>query len=105
MRTMFLSLAAGLAGLALTGAADAHPSHHAPLHRHAPVRRHVGAYYKSHAVHFKGGYYFPGRDHHHWARTVWDARFHRYNYWDADLSVWFYWYAPGNCYYPVSFCP
>ena len=29
-----------------------------------------------------GGYYYRGQDHHHWQFRVWDARYHRYHYWD-----------------------
>jgi hypothetical protein len=100
MNKIFLGLAASVAGLVLTGTADAHPGHgrveHHRVVAHAP--------YRSHAVRFSGGYYFPGHDH-HWARRVWDERGHRFIYFDGSMDAYFYWYAPANCYYPVTYCP
>jgi hypothetical protein len=97
MRRVLLFLAVGVLCLGLTGAASASPArHHAPAHR---------GYYHNHASHFSGGWYYRGRDHHHWSRTVWDARYHRYNYYDPGLQSYFYWSPAANCYYPVTYCP
>jgi hypothetical protein len=96
MGKIILGLAAGVLGLALTGTADAHPGH---------GHHHEAGYYRSHGVRFRGGYYYLGRHHDHWTRRVWDARYHRYEYWDPNLQVYYYWYAPGNCYYPLTYCP
>jgi hypothetical protein len=102
MRKIFLGLATGVLGLVLTGPADAHSGHDRHGHGHG---HRVGAYYRSHGVRFRGGYYYKGREHHHWARRVWSPECHRYHYWDPSLNCYYYWYAPGNCYYPVSYCP
>ena len=97
MRRILLSAAAGVVGLALTGAAQAHePSHHP-----GPAR----VYYRDHGHRFSGGYYYIGHDHHHWSRQVWDAHYHRYQYYDPYLRCWYYWYPAGNCYYPVGYGP
>ncbi len=98
MRKLLLTLAAGALGLVLTGTADAHGGY--GRHGHA-----VAAHHHGHAVRFRGGYYYPGRDHPHWARRVWNARLSRFEYFDPGLNISFYWYAPGNCYYPVTYCP
>jgi hypothetical protein len=99
MRKIVLSLAAGVASLALTSApASAHEPHRG---REPAVR----SYYREHGHAFKGGYYYVGRDHHHWTRRVWDPVHCRYNYWDPSVCCYYYWYAPANCYYPVSYCP
>jgi hypothetical protein len=99
MRKLFLTVAAGVLGLALTGTAEARPGHE----HFRPTRER--AYHGEHGVRFKGGYYYAGREHHHWTRTVWDAPHHRYIYWDPYVQCYYYWYQPGNCYYPVSYCP
>jgi hypothetical protein len=104
MKKILVGLAATLTGLGLAGNADASPPHEHGGARHGHVV-HVGAYHEVHGRHFRGGWYYSGRDHHHWTRTVWDSHWHRYHYWDPGLNCWYYWYAPGNCYYPVGYCP
>jgi hypothetical protein len=98
-KALLCTAAVGL-GLSLTGTAEAHGGHH--RYGHHRVAR---AYYRTHAVRFTGGYCYRGYTHHHWTRRVWDARCHRYNYYDPGLHCYFYWYAPANCYYPVTYCP
>jgi hypothetical protein len=97
MKRIFLSLAAGLLGLSLSGPAEARDRYEHPGH-------YQGAYYKSHARAFGGGYYYEGRDH-HWAHRVWDVAHHRYHYWDPDLGCYFYWSAEHSCYYPTTSRP
>jgi hypothetical protein len=107
MRKLLFVLAAGVLGLTLVGTADARPrSHgHAPPAVRAKYHGHaVRAKYHGHAVRFKGGYYYVGHQD-HWARRVWDAPHRRWLYFDGGLQVYFYWYAPGNCYYPVTYTP
>jgi hypothetical protein len=99
MKKIFLTLGAAILGLTLPGSADAH-SGHAGHERHREA-----VHYRGHGVRFSGGYYYPGHVHHHWTRIVWDGPHHRYIYWDPYLSVYFYWYAPGNCYYPITYSP
>ncbi|HYT92653.1 MAG TPA: hypothetical protein VEL76_28310 [Gemmataceae bacterium] len=102
MRKIYLSIAAVVLGLGLTGAAANAAAPHRPG---TVVVRGGPGYYRDHSVRFNGGYYYRGRDHHHWARRVWDPAHRRYQYWDSGLNTYFYWYAPGNCYYPTTYCP
>jgi hypothetical protein len=96
MRRALLGLAACALSLSLAaGAADAH----------GPAARAHAAYCEQHGVRFSGGYYYAGRHHDHWSCRVWDAGCGRYHYYDPHLRCWYYWYAPGSCYYPVSYCP
>jgi hypothetical protein len=101
MRKLLLSAAAGIVGLALTGAAEAHPG--VGGHARPPVA--ARAHYQDHGVRFAGGVYYRGRDHHHWTRCVWDSVHHRYQYWDPSLQVYYYWSPATQCYYPVNYCP
>ena len=54
---------------------------------------------------FRGGYYYPCRNHQHWAYTVFDNRYGCTLYYDAELGSYYYWCQPDDCYYPVSYCP
>jgi len=101
MRKLVLGLTASVLGLTFAGTADARPVAH---HGYGRGHHERHAYYESHARRFKGGYYYVGHQN-HWSRRVWDARCHRWNYFDPGLGIYFYWYAPGNCYYPVTYCP
>jgi hypothetical protein len=94
----------GVVGLAATPAsADAKEHGHGRGRYHHEEHRH--AYYREHGVHFSGGWYFRGRDHHHWERRVWNQRCHRWEYWEPDLCVWYFW-SPGDCcFYPVTYSP
>jgi hypothetical protein len=62
-------------------------------------------YYAKNGRPFQGGYYYPGRNHPHWAYTVYDNRYGCTLYYDADLGSYYYWCQPDDCYYPVSYCP
>jgi hypothetical protein len=62
-------------------------------------------YHLSHGRQFRGGYYYPGRTHGHWAYTVFDARYGCTLYYDPGLTCYYYWCEPDDCYYPVSYCP
>jgi hypothetical protein len=110
MRKLLLFLAVGVMGLTLVGAADAHGGrrgghrgHHGGYHRgyHGGHR----AYYRVYGHHFKGGYYYKARYHPRWAHRRWDARYHRYIYFEPELRCYYYYYAPAECYYPVTYCP
>jgi hypothetical protein len=108
MKKLLFGLAAvALLGLGtMTGTADAAPSHgHRGGYHGGYHGGYRGAYYTHYGVRFSGGYYFRGYDHHHWGRRVWDPVHCRWNYWEPNLQVYYYWYAPGSCYYPVSYCP
>lgn len=97
MRRVFLFLGVCVLGFGLAGTASAHEGSH-----YGHGRGH-GGYYRDHGVRFSGGWYYRGRDHHHWSRTVWDARCHRYNYYDPYLHCYYYWSPVANCYYPVTY--
>ena len=102
MRRVVLFVAACVLCLGLAGTASAAPAGH---HGHHGHHGHYGgrAYYHSHGVRFSGGYYYPGFNHHHWSRRVWDARCGRWNYYDPYLQSWFYWAPTANAYYPVTY--
>jgi hypothetical protein len=101
MRNVLLSMAAGVVGLALAGTANAQP---VVVGGHPPAVG-VRAYYRDHGVRFSGGYYYVGRDDHHWTRRVWDPVHHRYHYYDPYLRVYYYWDPARQCYYPIDYCP
>ena len=101
MRRILIGLtASALSVVGLMGSAGTASAHESRGHA---ARAH--AYYHDHGRRFSGGYYYVGRDHPHWGRCVWDVTCHRYNYWDPYLGIWYYWYAPGGCWYPVTYCP
>jgi hypothetical protein len=62
-----------------------------------------GNYFKSHGVHFKYGYYYKGRDHHHWRYCYWSPSWGCYFYLDPDCNCYYYWCAAENCYYPATY--
>jgi hypothetical protein len=97
MRRILFAAACAL-GLGLT--ADAARAHEFHGSAGAPV-----AYHHEHAVRFGGGYYYPGRQHHHWSQHCWDPVHRRYHDYDPYLRVWFWWCPAANCYYPDSYCP
>jgi hypothetical protein len=102
MNRIALGLAAAVLGLGLSaGTASAH-GHPARVGAHAGAHVH---YYEHHATRFSGGWCYAGHDHHHWSRCVWDSAHRRYQYYDPGLCCWYYWSAPYNCYYPVTYCP
>jgi hypothetical protein len=98
MRRTVLALAACALSLGLT--AQTASAGHVSYHGGGAV-----AVNRYHATAFAGGYYYAGRNHHHWAYRTWDARYGRYHYWDANLRCWYYWNAGRNCYYPITYCP
>lgn len=100
MQRILFGVCACVLGLGLTGAAQAREPHHHP--GPAPIVRGGSPYYAQHGVRFNGGYYYPGRDHHHWERRVWDAGNRRYNYYDPSLRCYYYWSPVKRCYYPVG---
>jgi hypothetical protein len=98
MKKILFAASALVLGLTLTGSANAADHHHG-----GPGRGHVVApYFHEHGVRFGGGYYYRGRDHHHWERCVWDAHYCRYQYYDPYLCCWYYWDAGRDCYYPCG---
>jgi hypothetical protein len=100
MRRAVLFVAACVLSLGLAGTASAAPSGHHGHHGHHGGRAY---YYHSHGVRFSGGYYYPGFNHHHWSRRVWDVRCERWNYYDPYLQTWYYWVPSAGAYYPVTY--
>ena len=107
MRRFLLSVAACALGLGLPGTAEAHGRRHYTERYHSREHRvrfsSERHYYREHAIRFGGGYYYRGRDHHHWTRRVWDSRYERYHYYDPGLDCYYYWHPVRCCYYPVSY--
>jgi hypothetical protein len=66
------------------------------------IRAAVRPYHLTYGVRFGGGYYFAGRNHSHWGHRAWDARYHRYVYWEPSLRIYYYYDAGRGGYYP---CP
>jgi hypothetical protein len=62
-------------------------------------------YHLTHGRQFSHGYFYPGRDHRHWAYTRFDDRYGCTLYYDPDLGCYYYWCEPDDCYYPVSYRP
>ncbi|MCI0461355.1 MAG: hypothetical protein L0Z62_30775 [Gemmataceae bacterium] len=110
MRKVLLTALAGILGLFLVGTAEAHDGYRGGnrggyrqnYHRDSGRRVYRGtSYHLDFGVRFNRGYYYAGRDHHHWTRRVWDAGHRRYHYWDPYVRVYYYWDGPRGCYYPV----
>ncbi len=95
MRRILLSAAALVLGLALVGTAEAGPRGSGSHGSHS--------YHMTHGTHFKGGYFYKGREHSHWTYRSWWARYGCYTYYCPSTCCWYYWYQPDNCYYPCSY--
>ncbi len=103
MRSLWIT-AALLLGFSLAGTAGA-AEYHARGHSEHTIVRHAPAarpYYLENGRPWHGSYYFPGREHHHWAYQVWYPAGNCYHYWDADLGRFFYYDTGLGGYYP---CP
>jgi hypothetical protein len=59
-------------------------------------------YYRDHGVRFKGGYYFSGQHHNHWAHKSWNVKFNRYHYYEPTLQVYYYYCPDQDAYYPCD---
>jgi hypothetical protein len=60
-------------------------------------------YHHRHGHRFSHGYYFEGRNYHHWAYSRYFKEYGCTCYWEPELNCWYYWCAPRHCYYPVSY--
>ncbi len=87
-------------------------SHHGSLkhvshHHHHGSSHHRGdrGYYRSHARHNRHGYFYHGRYHSHWSYFCWDWRYGCRVFFDPGVRCYFYYCAPDDSYYPVSYCP
>jgi opacity protein-like surface antigen len=52
---------------------------------------------------FSHGYYYRGRDHHHWTHRRYWAKYRTTCYWDPGTRCWYYWCPSRACYYPVGY--
>jgi hypothetical protein len=100
MKRFILSVAAVAMSLALVGAADAAPKGSS---RGGTMHSGSRSYHEEHGTKFKGGYFYKGRDHHHWTYRYWWGRYGCYTYYCPSTSCWYYWYPQDNCYYPCSY--
>lgn len=114
MRTILASVAVLGVTLALCGSAraDGRGGHHSDS-RHDRDRHDRDRYdrdlhndyYRTHGHKFEHGYYYKGRDHHHWSREYFSNRYGCTVYTDPGCGCDYYWCQPDSCYYPVSYCP
>ena len=97
MRRILVGAAALVLGLALVGTASAGPKSGGSSH---------GSIHNSHERYgnqFKGGYSYRGREHSQWSHRYWWGKYGCYTYYCPSTCAWYYWYQPGNCYYPCSY--
>lgn len=76
--------------------------HHHHGHYHAP------RYYNYHlrfGNRFRFGFFYAGPAHYHWTYSYFDNRYGTVLYYDPYAASYFYWCAPHNRYYPVSYAP
>jgi hypothetical protein len=94
------SFLSSMAAIALTaGAVLAVPNKGTSV-SHSPTS---GGYHLTHGKQFSGGYYYPGRDHHHWSYWGYSSRYRCTCYWCPDTRCYYYWCPSASCYYPVSY--
>lgn len=59
-------------------------------------------YARTNGVKFTGGYFYKGRDHRQWSQRCFSRKWNCWCWFCPSARVWYYWYAPGACYYPIS---
>jgi hypothetical protein len=95
-----------MAAVAVMGLAWASEAQAGPLIgvRVGPVAVGIGGrpYYATFGRPYRGGYYYPGHYHSHWAHRRWDPVYRRYHYYDPHLRAYFYYDAGRGGYYPVT---
>jgi hypothetical protein len=97
-----LLITAAVLSLALVNPAQARgPGHSYSGSFHSSYRS-GPSYFSHYGTRFSHGYYF-GRNNFYWNRSYWYSRYGCYCYWNPYASSWYYWYAPGSCYYPISY--
>lgn len=104
MFRLLLIAAAGVLPLALANPAEARGPSCSYGGSYHSVCRSGPSYCSRYGTRFSHGYYF-GRNHFYWNRRYWSSRYGCYCYWNPYASGWYYWCAPGNCYYPISYIP
>jgi hypothetical protein len=107
----YLILAAvGVLALALASPASAHGPGRSFAGQHSPMYKSGQSSYfpishsnlSQYGTKFSHGYYF-GRNNFYWNRQCWSNRYRCNCYWNPYACCWYYWYAPGSCYYPLSY--
>jgi hypothetical protein len=103
MRRFLLSVAAVVVSLALVATAEAGPKGNGSGSGVRSQPSHSRPYHEEHGTKFKGGYFYKGKDHHHWTYRYWWGKYGCYTYYCPSTSCWYYWYPQDNCYYPCSY--
>jgi hypothetical protein len=62
-------------------------------------------YHRTHGREEKWGWYYPGREHHHWSHIAYFPAYCTYLYYEPFLRKYYYWNRPHNAYYPVDYAP
>jgi hypothetical protein len=79
-----------------------HSSHHS-MHGHNNHHNgHGKAYHLTHGTKFSKGYYYRGRNHHHWSHRRYWSKYHCNTYFCPSTRGWYYWCRSRDCYLPVS---
>ena len=102
--TRFL-MSVALAATALTSVPAANGAERRGESRGEHRDRHSGSYSNYHTrfgTKFSHGYYYSGRDHHHWTYRYFWSQYGCDCYWCPSTSCWYYWCEPRNAYLPVS---
>jgi hypothetical protein len=109
--------AVGLVSLALASTAIAGPggshssqgtpkngggSYH-PMNQGSGVHPNKNFYAMNHGKPFSHGFFYPGKEHHHWTYYCWWDKYHCNCYWCPYTCCWYYWCPSAVCYYPVSY--
>jgi hypothetical protein len=70
--------------------------------RYKQQDKHGKGYHLTHGKKFSKGYYYRGRNHHHWSHRHYN-RGHRCNfYYCPSVGGWYYWCRARDSYLPVS---
>src|SRR5262245_31676644 len=99
MWRILLSVGAVVMGLVLVAAAQAGPKGESGSKGSS-----AHSYHLTHGSKMKNGsYFYKGKDHFHWSHRYWFGKYGCYTYYCPSTCCWYYWYQPGDCYYPVSY--
>jgi hypothetical protein len=60
-------------------------------------------YHRDYGVRFSGGVFYRGAGHYHWSRYSYSPAWRTTFYFCPSTRAWYYWYAAGDRYYPVSY--
>jgi hypothetical protein len=101
-----LATVAMLALTATTKAADKHgPSNSrgSRVDRDRRDHRENHDYVRRFGTRFDYGYFYSGREHRHWTYSCYWTDYGCDCHYCPYTACWYYWYASGSCYYPVSY--